>query len=380
MKKLSILFSFLFLSSISMAGIPGMKKGTPEIKSISTLEFSSEGILFIGDSRSASVFAINLADNVKSTNDKGLNIADLEGDLAGMLGTSSDNVLIHDMAVNPISQNVYVSVSRGRAKWGSKWDLPNDLADAVLLIRISPKGEYTEVSLNEIEFSSINLDNPVDENKEHRWKKGVKLRVDAITDLVYNAGKLYVTGLSNEEFSSSMWVAPFPFKKDISATSLEIYHGAHGKWETNAPIRAFLPYDLNGKQHMLAAYLCTPLVTFETKALEEAKHIKGRTVAEFGAGNYPTDMLVYQNDNKDYILMSNSQLPLLIFSPEEVANFKGEIVEEVKGYTAGVNYTSRAGSGIQQLSDFNEKFVVATQRLPSGKLGLVSLSKEWLMP
>ena len=380
MKKISILFSFLFLTIISIASVPGMKKGTPAIKSISTLEFNDQGILFIGDSRSASVFAIDLADNTKSTNDKGLNINDLEGDLAGMLGTSSDNVLIHDMAVNPISQNVYVSVSRGRAKWASKWSLPNDLADAVVLVKISPKGEYSEVSLNEVEFSSITLNNPINEAKEHKWKKGVKLRVDAITDLVYDAGKVYITGLSNEEFSSSIWVASFPFKKDISATSLEIYHGAHGKWETNAPIRAFLPYVLNGKQHLLAAYLCTPLVTFETKALENAKHVKGRTIAEFGAGNYPTDMLVYQNNNKDYILMSNSQLPLLIFSPEEVANFKGEIVEEVKDYTAGINYTPRAGSGIQQLSNFNEKFIVATQRVPSGKLALVSLSKSWLMP
>ena len=117
-----------------------------------------------------------------------------------------------------------------------------------------------------------------------------------------------------------------------------------------------------------------------TKALEEATHIKGRTVAEFGSGNYPTDMLVYKNNDKDYILMSNSQLPLLIFSPEDVVNFKGEIVDEVKDYTAGISFTSRSGSGIQQLSNFNDKFILATQRQASGKLALISLPKSRLIP
>ena len=76
--------------------------------------------------------------------------------------------------------------------------------------------------------------------------------------------------------------------------------------------------------------------------------------------------------------MSNSQLPLLIFDPQDVAKFEGEIVEEVKGYTAGVSYTSRSGSGIQQLSDFNSKYVIATQRTPSGMLSMISLSMSFL--
>ena len=78
--------------------------------------------------------------------------------------------------------------------------------------------------------------------------------------------------------------------------------------------------------------------------------------------------------------MSNSQLPLLIFDPADVEAYEGEINSEVEGYMAGVKYTPRSGSGIQQLDDFNEKYILATQRLPSGKLALVSLSKGWLVP
>ena len=47
--------------------------------------------------------------------------------------------------------------------------------------------------------------------------------------------------LSNEEFSSKLRGIPFPFSAGIVGSSLEIFHVSHGKWETAAPIRAFVP-------------------------------------------------------------------------------------------------------------------------------------------
>lgn len=378
-RTISILTLVLFALTM-LAKDPGMKKGTPNIVSISVLEFNEEGILFIGDSKGGSIYAVDLNDNKASSNDKALNMLDLEDKLAGMLGTTSDNIMIHDMAVNPISQNIYLSVSRGRAKWTSKWETPNDLVDADILIKVSPSGEMSEASLENVDFSSVSIPNPIDASIDHRWKKGAKLRSDAITDIAFDDGKVYVSGLSNEEFRAALWTAPYPFSQDVNANTLEIFHGAHGKWETASPIRAFLPYELNNQKQLLAAYLCTPLVTIDAEKLASDKHVKGRTVAEFGAGNFPIDMILYENNGKDYILMSNSALPLLLFDPEDVAKYDGEITEEVKGYLAGVKYTPRSGSGVQQLANFNSKFILATQRLPNGKLVLTSLSKEWLYP
>lgn len=380
MQRTISLLTLALFAITSFAKDPSMKKGTPEIVSLSVLEFNEDGILFIGDSKGGAIYAVDMEDNQASDNEAALNIVDLEDKLAGMLGTTADNIMIHDMAVNPISQNIYLSVSRGRAKWTSRWETPNDLVDADVLIKISPEGEMSEASLENVDFSSVSIPNPVDASIEHRWKKGAKLRSDAITDIAFDDGKVYVSGLSNEEFRAAMWTASYPFSKDVNANTLEIYHGAHGKWETASPIRAFLPYELNNQKQFLAAYLCTPLVTIDAKKLESEKHIKGRTVAEFGSGNFPIDMVLYQNKGKDYILMSNSALPLLLFDPEDVGNYEGEITEEVEGYLAGVKYTPRSGAGIQQLADFNTKFILATQRLPNGKLVLTSLSKEWLYP
>lgn len=379
LKKLSTL-CLLLLTVVAMASIPGMKKGTPEIKSISVLSFNQDGLLFIGDSFGGKVFAIDLGDNEKSSNEENLSIPDLENEIAAFLGTTSENVMIHDLAVNPVSQNAYFSVSRGKAKWSSVWETPNNLENADILIKISPEGDISEASLSNVEFASIDLPNPIDAEKEHRWKKGVKLRSEAIMDIEYWDGKIYVAGLSNEEFSSALWSADFPFAGKAEMNTIEIFHGAHGKWETASPIRAFLPYELNGKNSFLASYLCTPLVTLEVDQFDGKSHVKGKTVAEFGSGNFPIDMVLYQNNGNDYVLMSNSALPLLILDPKDVEAYEGEITEEVEGYLGGVKYTPRSGTGIQQLADFNSKYILATQRQPNGKLALISISKSWMRP
>src|SRR5439155_19550347 len=72
--------------------------------------------------------------------------------IAALLGTAADQILIEDMAVNPISRNVYFAVSRGRG------------ADAVpVLIRVKSDGQLELVSLEKIKFSKAELqDTPAD--------------------------------------------------------------------------------------------------------------------------------------------------------------------------------------------------------------------------
>lgn len=379
LRKISFMMT-LALSMSMYASVPGMKKGTPEINSLAVLSFNKDGILFIGDSYGGKVFAIDLNDNQKSDNDKNLSLADLEFEIASFLGTTSDNIMIHDMAANPISQNLYLSVSRGRAKWSNVWQTPNNIEKADILLKITPEGKLSEASLENVDYSSIDLPSPVDAEKEHSWKEGVKLRSESITDIEFWGDNIYIAGLSNEEFSSAVWTASFPFKEETKINTVEIFHGAHGAWETASPIRSFIPYELNGKETLLASYLCTPLVTLELEKLQSQKHIKGRTVAEFGSGNYPIDMILYQNNGKDYVLMSNISLPLLIVDPEDIAQYEGEITSEVEGYLGGVGYTPRSGGGIQQLTDYNQNYILATQRQPNGKLALISINKSRIRP
>jgi hypothetical protein len=377
--------AFLFLALGAVHGfstaasmkVPAFTKGAPDIRSMSALAFGPEAVLFIGDGKGGAVFAVDLNDRAPNPGTDALTVTNLEGKIAAFLGTSKEDVMIHDMAVNPISQNVYLAVSRGRGQWDQEWLLPNDIADASVLVKVDPKGALSEVPLKEVRFAKAALPNPVSPDKKHEWKEGISLRTDTITDISYSGGTLYVAGLSNEEFAAALWRFPYPFTGDAAATTLENYHGAHGQFETEAPIRTFVPYALGGKNHILAAYLCTPLVTFPLADLKDGEHVKGRTVAEFGSGNYPLDMLVYKKDGREKLLIANSDLPFLIVDPRDIESYEGAIAEPTKTYVAGVRYEPRSGVGIQQMDLLNPDTIVTIRRHPGGNLDLVSLPVKW---
>lgn len=371
-KSLVLLLVLLTVPALGVFA-EGEESSGPELSSISALAFGPDGVLFVGDAKAGSLFALETGDTTPGKVTERMGIRDVETRLAAMLGTRSSEVLIHDLAVNPISQKIYLAVSRSRAKWESRWQLPNDLGDAALLVRIDADGEMEAVETETMKWTKADLPDPVGE-KEHRWKKGTSLRVDAITDMVFDHGTVWVAGLSNEEFASAVWRLAYPFSDKATKSTLEVYHGAHGEWETHAPIRTFVPYRLGDTDHLLAAYLCTPLVTFKTADLSDGAHVKGRTVAEMGSGNYPLDMVVYQKNGEDRLLIANSNLPLMIVNPKDVASFEGEINTEVEGYIAGVPYEIRSGNGIQQMDRMGDDWIVVLQRLPGGTLDLYNMS------
>ena len=108
-------------------------KGRPEILSMSALTFGPENTLFIGDSKGGSIFAIQVVAASPAEGKEGINIAGIETKIAAMLGTTAEQVMIHDLAVHRPSQEIYLAVSRGRGSWDTRWHLPNDLADANIL-------------------------------------------------------------------------------------------------------------------------------------------------------------------------------------------------------------------------------------------------------
>src|SRR4051812_13061425 len=92
----------------------GMAQGNPAIKSISQLAFGPEGILLIADSKSAAIFALDTGDTKAGSGAESLKVEGIDQKIAGLLGTRADQILIDDLAVNPLSQNAYLGVSRGR--------------------------------------------------------------------------------------------------------------------------------------------------------------------------------------------------------------------------------------------------------------------------
>src|SRR5436190_793599 len=83
------------------------------LKSATALAFAPNGVLLVGDTAGGAVFAYDTGDKAPAGAGK-VEIADLTTKLAALLGTTADQVSVTDLAVNPISGNVYLAVSLGK--------------------------------------------------------------------------------------------------------------------------------------------------------------------------------------------------------------------------------------------------------------------------
>jgi hypothetical protein len=183
-----------------------------------------------------------------------------------------------------------------------------------------------------------------------------------------------VAGLSNEEFASTLRAIPFPFKTVANGTSVEIYHGAHGRFETRAPVRTFVPFKVGNEPQLLAAYTCTPLVQFPLSQLTPGAKIKGKTVAELGNRNRPIDMIVYQKGGKDYLLLANSSRGIMKISTDTIENTENIQAPVKDGGKKGLPYeTIESWKGIDQLDRLDAQHAVVLRRADDGGLNLEAL-------
>ena len=342
----------------------GFKMGTPAIQSISAIAFGPDGILFIGDSKSGAVFAVDTKDKAAVEKATAVEIKNIDQKIAAVLGTDAKNVRIQDLAVNPVSKKIYCAVQTANGK-------------PVLL---SFEGDKIQaVDVKDVMFSQASIANVPGEDVKDR--NGRPVREQSISDLSYAEGSVMLSGISNQEFASTFRKIPFPFSDKQQQSSLEIFHAAHGRYETNAPIRTFTTAELNGKKYLVASYTCTPLVLFPLDELQPGKHVKGRTVGEFGAGNSPIDMITMNKDGNSYLLMANSNRPVMRVSYKNIESYQGSLTDPIKeSYaTAGVSYISLPVVNILQMDKLDEGQVVVLQRRANGDLDLwVTRADRWI--
>jgi hypothetical protein len=359
MRRSTLLLSFAAAAVLagSTAGIAaewGLKEGTPDLKSAGSLVVGPDGILFVGDAKSAAVFAIATGDNSGKAKGVQHKIDGLNGKVAAALGTAVADVKINDLAVNSSSGNVYVSVSQGSG------------ADATpAVVRADAKGNVSKLALEKVAFSKVALPNPPEDKLVKRGRRSRNARDDSITDLAYIDGRVIVSGLTSSASPSTIHEIAFPFVATDSGSSVEIYHGAHGKREDYSAIRTFVPFNINGKPNLLAAYVCTPLVRFPLDSLKSGEKTRGTTVAELGNRNRPLDMIVYEKDGKDFLLLINSARGVMKIGTEAVAS--ADITERING-TAGQSYeTVSELKNVVQLDRLDDGHAVVLVQTDAGQ-------------
>ncbi|MDY8134340.1 hypothetical protein [Aquimarina sp. 2201CG5-10] len=333
----------------------------------SIMTFGPNNVLFVGDSKSAVVHALS-TEAIELKDPVPYNLRGIDRKIAEKLGIAASDVVIQDMKIHPVSQEAYISVKRGYAP------------DAKSLIAIvSPKtGDVRFFNVAKAEHTKIDiLGTP--ENTPNFWRD-IPAYTLTITDLDFHKNNLYVSGLSNGEFASTLRVIPYPFNgKQTKVNSIEMFHTVHVQNETRAPIRTMLFQELNGVETLIAAYTCTPLVTFPVSQITENGNMKSKTVAELGYGNVPIDMLVFDAqdfegkiDKKLLIINKNRSGSIISIKDLEKANLGKGLTTYTDG-PEGLPIFPVPLSGVMHIDDQNPMLLTVLRRnIDKGTVDLLS--------
>ena len=335
--------------TLSAAQGPTLTAGGP-------LAFGPDNVLFIADNGAAKIVALELGAEGAGDTPGTLDVPGIDRKIAALLGTDPSEIQIIDLAINPLSHNAFLSVSRGRG------------ANATpVLLRIDGAGTIDVVSLSGVTYTELALPNAPASNPSARRNP----RASSVTDMSFVDDQLFIAGLSSEEFSSKLRAVGYPFASIDSGTSVEIWHAAHGRFETHSPVYTFVPYEIGGEQNLIAGYLCTPLVKFPVTALQPGAKVMGTTIAELGSGNRPIDMVVYEKDGADYLLMSNTSHGVMKIPTSDFDTQPGLSEPVGGGDTAGVTFeTIPQLTGIEQLDLLDDERIVVIARSDAGQADL----------
>ena len=363
--KSKILFTLMLCQALTITAKEnnslkdGFTFGNPEMKSIKTIAFGPKNILFIGDNDGMTIYAIDVED-IKDKSSMTLNMDNIDAKIAAAMGVPSNEIKILDMAVNPNSNNVFFAVRREQ---GEK------IQSA--LFRLSSEG-LKEFSLEQVNFSKTKIEN-APEADAMIYKKWSSRRF-TITDMHYANGEVLISGLSNEEFSSSLRRVPFPFNKDMVTTNVQVYHVTHKANETHSPIVRFLPMQLENEWHIIAGYTCTPLVTFKLNQLDGNKKLVGKTIAEIGAGNLPLGIISYNYKGMNHVLVGNSRYSLTKFTGDDIFSAKAL---KFPTKEKGIKRERVSIGSIAHMSNYgNEHILVIIENKEDKTLDLKMISKE----
>lgn len=286
------------------------------LSSAGALAFDAGNTLFVGDAKAALVHAFDLSDVLTDQANYQLGRAqtfqgrtifnNLDVEIAALLGVDAADISINDMVVHKPTKQVFLSVHRGHGP------------DAEAVIIAVNNGALELVDLTATDHSSMSV-GPVPTAEILEF--GQPLNTLAITDIDFYNGELFVAGVSNEEFSSKLRRIPFPFKNEISTSSIEIWHAVHAQYETRAPIITQTIVELDGEPTLIAIYACTPIVRIPLAELTDGAEVRGTMIGEMGFGNTPLDIVPYVNawDGTSNVVVTNTNRSAASINLEAIA-------------------------------------------------------------
>ncbi|NNC44026.1 MAG: hypothetical protein HKO03_12400, partial [Acidimicrobiia bacterium] len=83
-----------------------------DMKFAGALTFSEDGILFVGDNHNGAVYAFEMPAEQRQSQTFPRSIRNVDARIAELLGVREGAVEINDLAVHPISKDIYISITR----------------------------------------------------------------------------------------------------------------------------------------------------------------------------------------------------------------------------------------------------------------------------
>ncbi|MBO9475703.1 hypothetical protein J7413_19360 [Shimia sp. R10_1] len=338
---------------------------TPVLQSAGALAFNDANTLFVGDGRAGVVHAFDLGDDQiadqstyalgRAKTFEGRTIFEnINADIGALLGVPADQVEINDMVMHKPSKQIFLSVHRGLGP------------DAEALIVKVNQGKIELVDLTKANHSTQDLGAlPANETIEFDRP----LYQLAITDIDYYNDEIFVAGVSNEEFGSTLRRISYPFDGTAETSKIEIWHAVHAQWETRAPIITQTIVELEGEATMIALYRCTPVVRIPLADLEDGKQVRGEMIAELGYGNSPIDTIAYTNawTGQQNVLVTNTHRSAASYALDTLATAEemptGEGVQPLFGI-GGAEYTPIPISGVVHIDTVDESWAVTVRENP----------------
>ena len=343
------------------------------LTSVSKMSFNDKGFLFLGDGRRPVVYSIDLGGKISDQPTKPFNLKNVDLILSRFLGVSTEMLRVTDMAVHPLSKDVYLAVSVGVGK-----------LETFSLIKVRPEGKLENVSLKDKKVDSVELTHH--EGKDYKFWNKYQASSLSITHIEYYKNHLYVSGLKTGEFSSTLYKVSFPFRGNVEHATVSYYHAVHDQTESRAPIISHKIVHISGKDYLLAVYTCTPLVLIPLSEIKNGAHIRGKTIAELGYGNNPVDMLSFTLDRGEgmqpYILINNRNRSGSLIAMKDIIDAESQPgITTPSGFSKkGVTAQDVPLAGVIHMSLQDASWLLALRRnIDTGHLDLITMVQGvWL--
>lgn len=360
-RSLTALRAVATAATLATAG--GLAQAGP-VKSVGPLLFADADTLVIADWRAQELHAFKLPPATPGTPHP-FNLRNVSTPIADALHVRPEQLSFEAMAFRPGAETAYVTLSVDK---GGK-AMP-------AVVSIASSGKVAVLRLDKLAQTSAKITNAPTADRKF-WRDTPEATL-TVTDLALHDGKLFVAGLGNGDFASTLRIYDFPFDERSTAATVEMYHPVHDQLETRAPIRKMAVVTLDGQPSLVAAYTCTPLVVIALKDLVDGAHVKGTTIAELGWGSAPVGMVTFDAGQGPLVLLANSAksadlMPVSAIAAAAKLPSLNTPIQVPASPLEGLKSTYLPLTGLDQMAMQDPQFIGALRRSPAtGAMQLVS--------